>query len=543
MSLHTTPYSLFHSARLWTVTLLLAFFAWSLQAGCSTPPANEPAPEPTTKADASTPEPQPEVVQEAVPEEMTVHPKVGQSCRRGPNGDTCDEKFLLCVPVSNTASICVQNCTSDGRCPKGEICRIAHQGFKACIKVVKAGEKCDKSKRLHCAEDFADPPEYCIGGTCKKQPKEGWGLGERCTEPRSGSKQSDCKKGMVCLPLVKGDFRCLQACNANADCPKGEVCWDEPLGHKVCLVPAKEKEVCDRAKRRFCKSDDPQNKPLECKEGKCESKGDFKKEGDFCKVGFGADKRGNCRADLWCVGVSEFKAICHKPCKANSDCKSGEECLMHPNYVTADKTNPVPVCVVPRTKDQDCDIMKRKLCKNTSSMYLKCKESKCVQINIGDGCKTPADCGSMSCVPIDGNQPDIKYCLLPCTPGKTKCPGNGFCQAFVKDGPTVCVPTGPKGLDERCAALKAGGGKLNTTNSCKGGTLCFPLTKSGSGVCAILVGPCKPNVCTNKHHGCVPLQNGGGLCTVDCSKDPKLCKPGTTCKQVTKANKICVPPA
>ncbi len=486
-------------------------------------------------------------VREQTPEKREPPPGVGKDCRRSPvtAQGTCPNKQLICVAINDTASKCFENCTKSNECAStNEACVPGPRGYNVCYKVAKAGEKCDPENRIVCRRDFADPPEFCNAGTCKARPKEGWSKGDRCTPPRS-DQQSDCKTGLLCLSVAADDYRCIQSCKGAGDCPKGETCWAEPFQTKVCVIAAGENDRCARTERRFCRSTDP-NKQLVCREAKCVAPVTLKKVGERCKQDIDPSKtQGDCEVGLKCLGVSEFFAVCHKPCKANSECSNGETCVRHPNV----GKKATLACVIPVKDGGSCDIMKRRLCETLPGRFFKCKraaddktEGTCTEVKVGDGCTNDADCGSMSCTAVGDAK--FRYCLIPCDAANPTCPGKGACGALIKDGPTVCSPTGPKKINEQCTALQPGGPRLNSSGLCGGGGLVCITFKQGNpaGVCMTRQLDCsKP--CPNTGHKCIPVQ-GGALCGLDCSTNAAACtKTSTKCTPVSKdgKTKVCGP--
>ncbi len=478
-----------------------------------------------------------ETIAEKTPtEKKQPPPGVGKACISGPRGHNCpSQTALACLVISSNQGICVENCTATDTCTlDSEICYEYNNGYKACFKMANLGEKCSLKDRTVCRGESVDPPEYCIKGVCKARPKDGWNIGDDCSPPTG--EQSDCKKGLLCISLSKSLHQCLQKCEKDSDCPSGETCWAKPLGYKVCVIAAKVGEKCDRLERRFCKAKDAAH-PVICHQGKCKMKSDYNQLGEDCKQDFDPTKvRGSCDVGMVCLGVAHFKSICHKACKSDSDCPSGEKCALHPN-----DGKPIKACIIPATKGQTCNLVKRKLCLGQAKQILRCKpnkedepEGKCVEVNAGDACEIASDCGPMVCSKVG----DKRYCFIPCDPKNPQCPGNGACVD--KDGVTVCMPTGPKKLDEPCTVLQGGGAKLNTSNLCVGGISCIPFKKgSPAGVCMKPVAQCTQGACPAGHI-CIALKNGG-LCALDCSKNTAVCKPGTKCAQINKIGKICAP--
>lgn len=512
--------------------------SWSAASvtGCGNPAPAEEITVDATPEKTPEPEAQAEVVVETVPKPPV---GAGKDCVQGPRGNDCpkDEATMHCFAVTSTKSICFENCLATNKClDPTEECRVANKaGQKACYKAAKQGEACSLDQRIRCEEDYADPPIYCIAGKCTQRPSGGWDLGQTCTPPR-GADQSDCKAGLSCVELASNEFRCLKACTQESDCPTGETCWDEPLGKKVCLIGAKENQSCERLERRFCKSDDPKNYPLECTKGKCTSTVSYVKLGEICKKDIDPTKvQGNCEPGFICLGVAEFEARCHKACDKDP-CPSGETCIDHPNI----NGQPLKGCILPAAKDGDCDLTKRTFCIGAGTQILRCKDAKCIEIQIGDGCKNDIECGPLKCTFLSATN---GYCLVPCNPQAPQCPGNGTCQSFGQNGPFACIPTGPKKSDENCAALQAGGDKLNVGAYCQGGLICLSgfAQNNPAGVCVNPVVGCQAGACA-AGRVCVPLQNSA-VCAKDCSQDPAVCSaPDTACLDIQQLQvRICGP--
>lgn len=530
--------SLMKHSLLGALAALLLFFA-----ACNTPEPQEktPADSGTEKTVAEKPP-----VREQTPEKGTPPPGVGDACRRSPivAKGTCPNDRLICVAVNDSDNKCFENCTKTNECADpSEACIAGPRGLKVCYKVAKAGAKCDPLNRIICRRDFADPPEFCNGGVCKARPKDGWDKGDRCTPPR-GNQQSDCKSGMLCLTVASDDYRCIQSCKADGDCPKGEICDADTFQNKVCVIPAKENERCARTERRVCKTNDP-NKQLVCRDNKCVAPVTLKKVGEKCKQDIDPTKtQGNCEVGLQCLGVTQFFAVCHKPCKANSECPNGETCMMQPNV----GKKATLACVIAVKDGGSCDIQKRRLCQGQPGKYFKCKtdaddktEGTCTEVKIGDKCVNDNDCGLMKCAAV--GDPKNKYCLVPCDAAKPNCPGKGACGPLAQGGPDLCMPTGPKKVNEQCTALQAGGDRLNVSGLCVGGFTCITFKQGNpAGVCMTRQLDCtKP--CPTKGHVCIPIR-GGALCGLNCAKDANACAATKTkCTPVSQdgKTKVCGP--
>ncbi|MCB9644129.1 MAG: hypothetical protein H6728_13720 [Myxococcales bacterium] len=486
------------------------------------------------------PQPEPQVEQAGKP------PKgVGADCVQGPRGNNCDtsESPMLCLAVNSTKSVCYENCTATGKCmdPNEKCITATSDGLRGCYILASKGETCGVAIRTRCDEDLVDPPVFCIEGKCTERPQEGWDLGQACLPPR-GNEQSDCKTGLICTELAKNDYRCFKKCEADTDCPNGEVCWDEPLNKKVCLIGSKEGGPCDRNKRQFCKSDDPANYPLSCRNDKCESTVSYVKLGEKCRKDIDPSKKqGDCEPGLYCLGVSEFEARCHKPCQASTECPSGEVCVTHPNY----PNDPEKACVIPVKLGETCNLLDRKYCHSGTDQILRCKlpenqnAGTCIEVKVGDACVNASECGPMICVPFSATN---LYCLFPCNPNNPTCPGNGTCAAFGDMGmpPFACIPNGPKKLDQPCKALKAEGANIDTSELCEGSLLCAVPQGAAGGVCYETVPGCTATACQGAvQRVCIPIQNGG-LCAKDCSAGSgQTCDGGTTCTDFQQA-KICL---
>jgi hypothetical protein len=519
---------------------------WSLFVQCtSNPPIEE-----TTTQDATVPDTseQEAVLDQVVtPEKPQPPPGLGDSCKMSPYSvqGTCPDRRLLCGTISATESRCFENCTESQTCTdEEEICRSVSEisNYPICVKLAAKGEGCGSEKRVICPGDSVNPPLYCIEGVCTERPKDGWQKGQPCTPPR-GDDQSDCQSGLICVEHVKNDYRCIQKCQADGDCPTGESCWDGPLGKKVCLIAAKIGESCDPLKRRFCKTENPRN-PITCKQGICRAQTELKQVGEACtKSVVPSEYQGNCDDGLACLGVSRLSSMCHKLCKSNSDCSAGQSCLQHPNIGPGD---PADVCVIAVDVGQSCDLTKQVMCKQPTDVTYKCKTPDenidagvCVKVDIGDACVNDADCGKMICIRVTEKD---RYCLVGCDPKAPKCPDNGGCQMWGQDGPTACIPTGPRQEDDPCTALQGGSEKLNTSALCTGGLACVRFSdQSAEGICMQQVAQCTATACTSPGHICLATQTGG-FCGLDCSQNPNVCKPNTKCLELAQLKaKVCGP--
>lgn len=518
------------------LSLLVVGFSYGVACDPAPPENKEKTVDASTAKETK---PEPTVVRETTPEGLSQPEGLGEACRISPHSaqGTCKNDRLLCGSVSTSSNICFENCSGSDKCSvPGEQCTVVKElsTYRVCVKVAQKGETCGLDKRIICPGKSADPPLFCIQGKCTEKPKDGWGVGQVCSPPR-GDQQSDCKKGLVCIIHAKGLYQCAKSCKADGDCTNGEICWEEPLKAKVCVIPVKAGGKCNKLERKFCKSDNPLS-PLNCKEGICKSDSQLKQLGEKCtKSTVPGQERGNCDQNMVCLGVSRLEAKCHKACKAKSDCPSSESCVAHPNVGPGD---PIQACVIEVAAGGECDLTARKMCAQEANKFFKCKKPDdkttkgvCTEIKIGDGCKVDTDCGRMVCTKIDPKNPANKYCLLPCDPKAPKCPANGACRAWEQNGPTTCVPTGPKQKDEACTQPQATGPKLNTTTFCTGGLNCIALQQgAASGICMKNVAQCAAGSCS-AGHVCIAVR-GGGLCGLDCSKDKTVCKPGTKCTPI-----------
>lgn len=529
----------------WALVLGLVSCIVSIHMGCPSAPPEEPAPQ-----DATTPEtrPEPPPVRDDAPDGKQQPAGVGDKCTISPIAakGTCPSDSLLCGSISNTESICFENCSKTNECAlPNEQCTVV-QGlskFPACVLVADKGADCGLDKRTICRGELVDPPQFCVDGKCTERPKDGWDVDQACSPP-SGT-QSDCKAGLLCMELAKGVYRCAKKCDQDGDCPNGESCWEEPLNTKVCVIAAKSGEKCNNLERRFCRTENKLN-PLDCKTGVCKPRTELKQVGETCiKSVLPGEERGNCDQGMLCLGVSDREAVCHTACNTAADCPSGEACASHPNLGPGD---PARACVKPIKAGGTCDLKTRSLCEQPAGKYYKCDrpddtttEGKCVEINVGDGCVNDNDCGAMRCIAINPMAADKKYCLVPCDPAKPACPGNGACQAWGMNGPNACVPTGPKQQDEACTALQAVGDKLDLAKACTGGVVCVTFEQGNpAGVCMKRVVQCAAGACDAKHV-CLPAGQTA-FCGLDCSTDKSVCKSGTTCRELTNPKaSVCGP--
>ena len=520
--------------------LCLLVFSSTALTGCP----NTPPPSEEVAQDATSNEPTPEPQPEPTPETTDQPPKgVGLDCLSGPRGNDCDtsESKMLCLPVTATRSICYENCSDSLKCrASDETCLVVNQdGQRACFKRANKGEACGIAIRARCDEDLVTPPVFCVEGKCTERPAGGWDLNQSCTPPR-GNEQSDCKDGLICVELASRDYRCLKKCAANSECPQGEVCWDEPLGKAVCLIGSAEGGSCERNKREFCKSDDPVNYPLTCRNAKCESTVSYVDIGEKCQKNIDPTKtQGNCKPGMLCLGVSSFESRCHYACENDRCPVGGEVCVTHPNI----SGDPLRACVLPIAKDQACNLTERKYCHSGTSQILRCKrdegkdEGICVEVKVGDGCINNDTCGSMRCIALTATN---LYCLVPCDPNRPNCPGNGICQQWGQNGPFACFPVGPQKVDQPCKGLDTSGVNLDTSQLCESPLSCIAFTQNDPrGVCYRTVTGCTADACQDSvPRVCLAVQ-GGGICARDCSNN-QSCETGTVCRQVQQSQ-ICGP--
>ncbi|MEM1007844.1 MAG: hypothetical protein AAGJ35_02455, partial [Myxococcota bacterium] len=465
---------------------------------------------------------------------------------QGPRGNDCDtsEARMLCLPISERRSICHENCTQNNTCQDpAEQCIATHtKGQKACYKMAQKGETCGAEQRIRCPQDLVSPPVYCVRGTCTERPAAGWDVDQTCTPP-NGNAQSDCKTGLECIQLSAGQYRCAQSCSTQQDCKaQGEACWDAGFGKRYCLLEAKENQPCDRAQRRLCRSDDPKNYPLTCKNGKCVSTVSYTQIGEICRTDLDATKhRGDCAPGLLCLAVSQFEARCHHACGPNDTCPDTEVCLQHPNP-GRERTR---ACAIPVQVGDSCAPAKRKLCASQTNDNVVCirkdehdLQGQCTLVTPGDRCRTAADCGRLQCTLIGEKD---TYCLSPCRPGVIDCPNQQLCLQFRDGAPFACLPDGPNALDTPCKVLQPGPDKLETRQLCKAPLYCQPFhEKKPEGLCVPFVNGCKNNPCTQTSRRiCVSVvENQRGFCARDCST--LACPQNTACRE-RGANKICSP--
>ncbi len=503
---------------------------------------------------APEPAPREEPPKELGPEKGTPPQGLGESCQPTPVSQqgTCPSKGLLCGAVSDSESVCFENCSANECTSDGEKCISVDEvnsRFPICVKVVNAGESCDLKARTICRRAAADPPEFCISGKCTARPKDGWSLGDQCT-PAAGNPQSDCKTGLVCTEHAKDEYRCAQKCDKDEDCPGDEVCGTDLGNQKACVIIAKIGEECSPSKRRFCRTTDPNN-PVNCRGGKCEGTIDVKGVDEKCtKPITPGEFRGDCDKGLACLGVSRLESKCHKDCTQPSDCPTGESCMTHPNEGPGD---PRKVCVKAVKDGETCDLTKRLLCAQPTGRFFKCDraekqdgtfedEGKCVEIKQGSACKSDRDCGSMICVPTGGqNAPGAKHCMLPCDLQTNPCPNKAACQSFGQNGPNACYPVGPIKRDQACGrSAPQEGVDLPVDKFCEGGLACIGGQGEPQGAC-MLIAPCNSTQCETGYT-CLQVGQTAYACALDCSKDANACSKatGTSCKTAGNV-KICLP--
>lgn len=541
--------------RIGVVLCVCAILGWLGSVGCSNNPTTETTDNDATAVKEETPEPIIEqTVAEPVPEKPLPPEGLGEACQISPVSQqgTCKSKGLLCGAVDDKNALCFENCSSANCTIDGEQCVTVDDisnRFPICVKVAKTGETCDLKSRTVCRGTAIDPPEFCVGGKCTQRPKDGWSLGQNCTfDPRND--QGDCIKNLICVEHAKEEYRCAKACNDDKDCTGGEVCGTDLGNKKACVIIAKIGEPCSPSERKFCRTTDPNN-PVRCQSGVCRGSLDLKQLDEACAKSLQPGQvRGDCDQNLLCLGVSSIASKCHKECKSQSDCPTGESCMLHPNEGPGD---PLRACVKPVPSGGTCDLTKRLMCEQPTGKFFKCDrkekpdgnfedEGTCLEIVEGAACKTATDCGAMLCITIAiQNAPPAKNCMLPCDP-QTPCPKDAACQSWGQNGPTACLPVGPKKEDEVCARFAPAEGKnLDTANYCVGGFQCVGLGQSAQGVCMQAVAQCSASACKSPGHVCLPTQ-GGGFCALDCSTNANVCKTGTKCQPLSNPKAtICAP--
>ena len=460
---------------------------------------------------------------------------LGQNCTSiptSPKGDCGDGS--VCLPISATENICFQDCTEPPyTCPKGQDCLEGSGQKLACFILADKGKPCGLKARTVC--DLNNVPGLvCQGGTCQLPPTDGWGEGKVCAYSHK-SLRGDCRKDLICLQIsTKGNgvARCFIPCDAKAPCAAGMVCATGPMKEKVCYLISKKGEPCGTTVGRMC--DPKAAETLVCRSGVCELETVYNGLGEKCAGKIG-DPRGTCKAGLLCLDAGGRQGYCYKDCDADGKCPSGEICVIGPEPSVGKK-----VCLVPRTKGQDCDMTQRKICQPGQTPFLGCVGGKCIEVPVGGACQDAKVCGPLECKKFD--QGDANgFCLMKCDKA-TPCPtGMGGCTGL-PDQSSFCVPPGTMATDAVCEMLPdRSGQKLNTSKLCKPGLMCMRAQsqKTPQGVCMNVVGSCGPGACPA---GYLCLAAGQiNVCALDCSKSAGVCKTGTNCTTVG-SSKICLAP-
>ncbi len=169
------------------------------------------------------------------------------------NDSACKEG-LECILYGRSGMtwICQKNCTKDGQCPSGSICKPVTEGSskKVCKKLMKIDQpcgvysECEKDgicisgnrygafpsrclKRCDKNPNACDATEICrqlsykgkpIGAACFKKAHNG----EECRRGRSCS-----DKNAICLDISMTYSGCFAQCRSSLDCAKDETC-DKP---------------------------------------------------------------------------------------------------------------------------------------------------------------------------------------------------------------------------------------------------------------------------------------------------------------------------
>ena len=283
---------------------------------------------------------------------------------------------------------------------------------------------------------------------------------------------ADCPGDLKCIETnaATGDGICSQACATTADCPTGGFC--HIVGKQMACTLA---GLCDPCKDD---ADCGANAPL-CAPGKdgktfCTAACAF---GDkSCQPGYSCEQYGSaiddfaCRPDYGaCSGGGEACA----PCQAQSDCKSGTQCLTSPD--TGERA-----CFATCTKATDCaagfDCSPKGVCSRLvpdadpkkPAVYVQ----TCAKASRGycDPCTDDWQCASSRCATTAGQS----FCVEPTAcvkANETKdCADGTFCVP--SDKGMICAPP----PSWKCQGYKACLGKTfpcNNTEVCSDG-LCKP---------------------------------------------------------------------
>ena len=384
--------------------------------------------------------------------EFTPNSFLGGKCLPKPTqreGEPCDAKKRCLKGLTCVKGRCQKYCQKDTDCPKDYACLISQN---TCVK------KCDPSKELvgpTCGSVF-----YCSysslikPGYCKKLPEKKIGpkkLGEFCSN-KNKTEYCDGNQNLFCY-----NNKCIKACDYskgqknNPDCQRDEVCTFTPYSFSG---------------------------------GKCEIY-PTQKEGEPC----GPRKR--CLKGLKCIN-----GRCAKPCTKDSDCPSGQACLLTEGGCVK-KCDPSKELVGKTCgKGFYCSkhhIVKPGLCK-------KLPEKEKGTKKLGESC-TSAQC--------DGDQKlfcNYPTCAKACDysrgeNGNPDCSKNEICtfnsRSFL-GGQCKIKPTQREG--ERC----------NSQKICIKGLGCF------RGICRKLCDPAQNN-CTSGQKCYKDFSSGKGYCVIVCN--------------------------
>jgi len=288
---------------------------------------------------------------------------------------------------------------------------------------------------------------------------------------------TDCAKGGWCQSFDGRGGRCLQPCESGSElCPKDFNCKELQPGLSECFPKS---NICVA----LCKTDADCKGGLSCQAGVCKRKGGAI-EGEPC---------GNavqCKSGLQCVehpqGSRCYKVCGVLPGNAGAPCKTGNVC----NAGLKCMANPLggAVCIEPCTNGTPCA--------NGGTCMAGLNICTCSSNN---DCKNGASCNSI-----------IKGFLSACGSGQSiKCPANEVCSGSGSIKVCLRKDVGTREIGQACDGL----------NRCKKGLAC----PAGINLC---LEDCTQSKTCNLGGRCRQVRGGQSYCL--CGQDSD-CKDGKKC--------------
>jgi cold shock CspA family protein len=438
------------------------------------------------------------------------------ACKKGEICDSTDPKKPVCIkdPCTTTTcrngrvcfdGKCIDDPCSDMKCPKATERCVAGQ----CVDRIPCKIDSDCPGSEICRNDRCYPAgcyttrgqqcpsgEYCVAGTCTKDPCLDSGGNNKCTGKGEFCRRVDgkcslpcagvsCQQGEVCV-----DGKCIANPCDSVKCAVGEICVAGKCETERCTAknPCKHGRLCNEEKNRCM--DDP------CAGVKCpDSK-------QICRLGQCVPPN-QCIFDADCPGSDLcIKNKCIDPgCFQNSDCPSGEKCEGG-------------FCRGESCKDKKC----------ADGEF--CRGGQCVASCAGIFCATGESCIDGKCVKdsCPGRWPDNKKCDAGDVCYNGKCIADLCTKTSCKSGRVCGVQ---RCVTDPCAGVTCKAGETCKEGQCSGDVNCKLDTDCpGDSVCQ--GGKCAAAGCFRE--GCAKGEIcKDGKCIENKCKD-KTCPTGEFCR-------------